>query len=166
MGTEQTQDQTVDEPQVNDDGTITISKAAWENVTGAARRKDDAAKELARVRRENVLLRAGLTDLDPDKGLGKILYGYEGELTEDEAREIAAQFRGGGQEPEAESEPEVRPAEAASTAARQRVASGAQGGSGADGENPADKAMDEARKLIAEGGTHVEAIAHFITQSV
>lgn len=118
------------------------------------------AKDLEKAQRELVFAKAGI---DTDTKLGKmLLQTYEGELTKEA---IIAEAQDIGLFEKKTEEPEIPKEEKDSTKERQNLSSGAN----PPGENPIhpkQEAVDNAKKVIEEGGKYDHAAGAYVSTLV
>lgn len=150
---------------VHDDPTkVTISREALQNIRGAADRNAEREAEAEKLRRENVLLRAGINlegaDDATKQRVGFLVNGWpDGTDFTVDAVKAAAEGLGilGGSA--AGAGPEITPDEQQQTADRQLLQPGSTPAGSVPDVHPSVEAVREGLKVLARGGTDEDAIA-------
>jgi hypothetical protein len=149
------------EPQVGEDGRVNVSKEAWENVRGAAERGSEAAKEAARLKRENAVLKsvpgADLEAEDVKKLIGS-------DLDDDTVVNMIRSLTKPGEQAAPEN-PEIPADERGSTGERAGLAAGAEAG-GDEGQrpNPHEDAVAAFHEHVKQGGKKDDGFALAISK--
>lgn len=144
---------------------VTLSREALQNLRGAADRNADREAEAEKLRRENVLLRAGIDLESADEATKQrvsfLVNGWPdgADFTVEAVKAAAANLGLTGEAATTGTGPAITPEEQAQTQERQLLQQGASAAGSMPEVHPSVEAIRDGLKTLANGGTSEDALA-------